>query len=110
MRSRVMPDSSPTIERRLPVSRLKSVDLPTLGRPTTATSGRRSNGRRPVRGDPGSAAAPVLPGTTDLRYFANTCLQPLLALGKRHSSNPDSLQTIIRGGRDEFLLNLPGGI
>jgi hypothetical protein len=39
MRSRVMPGSSPTIERRLLVSRLKSVDLPTLGRPTMATSG-----------------------------------------------------------------------
>src|SRR5581483_530756 len=39
MRSRVMPGSSPTIERRLPVSRLKSVDLPTFGRPTMATRG-----------------------------------------------------------------------
>ena len=40
MRSRVMPGSSPTMERREPVRRLKSVDLPTLGRPTMAMSGR----------------------------------------------------------------------
>src|SRR6201996_2110746 len=39
MRSRVMPGSSPTIERRDSVSRLKSVDLPTLGRPTMAKVG-----------------------------------------------------------------------
>ena len=38
------------------VSRLKSVDLPTLGRPTIATRG--------------SAAAPGSLGKTDLRYFA----------------------------------------
>ena len=49
-----MPGSSPTIERRLAVSRLKSVLLPTLGRPTMATSG--------------NFAAPALTGTTDLRY------------------------------------------
>src|ERR1019366_5499127 len=40
MRSRVMPGSSPTMERREPVRRLKSVDLPTLGRPQMAMSGR----------------------------------------------------------------------
>src|SRR6202044_1086875 len=39
MRSRVMPGSSPTIERRELVRRLKSVDLPTLGRPTMASTG-----------------------------------------------------------------------
>src|SRR5207237_160943 len=39
MRSRVMPGSSPTIERRAPTMRLKSVDLPTFGRPTIVTSG-----------------------------------------------------------------------
>lgn len=39
MRSRVMPGSSPTMERRDRVSRLKSVDLPTLGRPTMARVG-----------------------------------------------------------------------
>ena len=41
MRSRVMPGSSPTMERRLPVRRLKSVDLPTLGRPQMAKTGSR---------------------------------------------------------------------
>src|ERR1700691_1711993 len=54
MRSRVIPGSSPTIDRRLAVNRLNSVLLPTLGRPTIATSG--------------SFAAPVFTGTTDLRY------------------------------------------
>src|SRR5579864_6500473 len=39
MRSRVMPGSSVTIERRVPVRRLKSVDLPTLGRPTITMDG-----------------------------------------------------------------------
>src|ERR1041385_3834737 len=34
-----MPGSSPPMARRDPVSRLKSVDLPTLGRPTIATNG-----------------------------------------------------------------------
>src|ERR671926_1655164 len=37
MRSRVMPGSSPTMDRRSPISRLKRVDLPTFGRPTMAT-------------------------------------------------------------------------
>src|SRR6266566_1747250 len=39
MRSRVIPGSLVTIERRVPVSRLKIVDLPTLGRPTITTDG-----------------------------------------------------------------------
>src|ERR1700732_2836731 len=34
MRSRVMPGSLVTMDRRVPVRRLKSVDLPTFGRPT----------------------------------------------------------------------------
>src|SRR5688572_15998277 len=36
MRSRVIPGSAVTIDRRLPIRRLKRVDFPTLGRPTTA--------------------------------------------------------------------------
>jgi hypothetical protein len=39
MRSRVMPGSLVTMERRVPVRRLKSVDLPTLGRPTITIDG-----------------------------------------------------------------------
>src|ERR1700683_3045184 len=39
MRSRVMPGSFVTIERRVPVSRLNSVDFPTLGRPTITMDG-----------------------------------------------------------------------
>jgi hypothetical protein len=34
-----MPGSSPTIDRRDPTMRLKSVDLPTFGRPTIAMVG-----------------------------------------------------------------------
>src|ERR1700678_2272537 len=64
MRSRVMPGSSPTMERRLWVSRLNSVDLPTLGRPTIATSG--------------MAFAAAMVVDPDLRYFAKTCLQSIL--------------------------------
>ena len=40
LRSRVTPGSSSTTVRRLPVSRLISVDLPALGNPTTATDPR----------------------------------------------------------------------
>src|SRR5207245_6605226 len=42
MRSRVMPGSLVTMERRVPVRRLNSVDLPTLGRPTMTRDGRRA--------------------------------------------------------------------
>src|SRR5882762_1255760 len=42
MRSRVMPGSLVTMARRVPVKRLKSVDLPTLGRPTITSDGRSS--------------------------------------------------------------------
>src|SRR5438093_7711541 len=40
MRSRVIPGSSVTMERRCPMIRLNTVDLPTLGRPTMAIRGR----------------------------------------------------------------------
>src|SRR5262245_19135357 len=39
MRSRVMPGSSVTMDRRCPMIRLNRVDLPTFGRPTMAISG-----------------------------------------------------------------------
>src|SRR5438876_12334760 len=39
MRSRVVPGKSSTTATRSPIIRLKKVDLPTFGRPTTATSG-----------------------------------------------------------------------
>jgi hypothetical protein len=51
------------MERRLRVSRLKSVDLPTLGRPTIATSG--------------NLELPAGPGTTDLRNFVKTVSNPV---------------------------------
>src|SRR5262249_18567163 len=37
--SRVVPATGATIDRRVPVMRLKSVDLPTFGRPTSTTAG-----------------------------------------------------------------------
>src|SRR5215203_843828 len=37
--SRVVPGIAVTIERRVPVKRLNSVDLPTFGRPTNTTEG-----------------------------------------------------------------------
>src|ERR1700686_4733316 len=40
MRSRVMPGSSVTIARLVPVKRLNNVDLPTLGRPTITSDGK----------------------------------------------------------------------
>src|SRR4029077_20150287 len=40
MRSRVIPGSSPTIERRDRRMALNRVDLPTFGRPTITTEGR----------------------------------------------------------------------
>src|SRR5450432_548550 len=43
MRSRVIPDSSPTMARRCPVMRLKRVDFPTLGLPTMTTVGMASD-------------------------------------------------------------------
>src|SRR5262245_13844521 len=42
MRSRVTPGVSRTIAFRLPIRRLKRVDLPTFGRPTIATTGSRT--------------------------------------------------------------------
>src|ERR1700694_2406899 len=39
LRSRVIPGSLVTIERRVPVSLLKIVDFPTFGRPTITTDG-----------------------------------------------------------------------
>src|SRR3954452_14406044 len=40
MRSRVMPGSSVTMDRRCPMIRLNKVDLPTFGRPTMAIKGK----------------------------------------------------------------------
>src|SRR5260221_13839105 len=44
MRSRVVPGRSSTIATRSPTRRLKSVDLPTFGRPTMATTARDISG------------------------------------------------------------------
>src|SRR5260370_13955075 len=47
-RSRVRPDCGSTIALRQPRTRLKSVDLPTLGRPTMATIGLDMDSIRPA--------------------------------------------------------------
>ena len=60
-RSRVTPGRSSTSARRLPTSRLNSVDLPTLGRPTMATVGKRHGGAAIAA--PSSGAAESLSGT-----------------------------------------------
>ena len=74
------------MERRLWVSRLKSVDLPTLGRPTMATSG--------------SARRRRVPGTTDLRYVGKTHLQsPRAAPAK----DGETVYVNSRHGRGQYL-------
>src|SRR5664280_3819438 len=62
MRSRVMPGSLPTVARRDPTRRLKSVDLPTLGRPTIASV--------PTVG--GSPCSAVLLDSNCIRRFTKT--------------------------------------
>src|SRR5581483_7682392 len=62
MRSRVMPGRSPTIARREPMMRLKSVDFPTFGRPMIATTGSGTDGPEISAA---SAAVSGLPGCTD---------------------------------------------
>ena len=57
MASRVVPGMSCTMERSSPRSRLKSVDLPTFGRPTMATRGSRIG----ALGQAGLASAPARP-------------------------------------------------
>src|SRR6185503_1844946 len=65
---RVVPAIGVTIARRVPVIRLKSVDLPTLGRPTRTTEGRgRGIGSRagpygrPLQGSRTGVAAGLRP-------------------------------------------------
>ena len=48
-RSRVSPGTSATMASRVPVSTLKSVDLPTFGRPTRATTGNMAGPARSGR-------------------------------------------------------------
>src|SRR6185437_8201792 len=92
MRSRVMPGSSPTMERRVRVSRLKSVDLPTFGRPTIATKGHRSSADDTLRrlplfdlffGKP--ALVPVFIGVIEavsyMPFFSNTAHEPRFVAG-----------------------------
>src|SRR5579859_2058454 len=58
MRSRVVPGRSSTSATRPPTSRLKSADLPTLGRPTMATTGKAA----PLSaGDGGECCTVTLP-------------------------------------------------
>src|SRR5215831_13617141 len=67
MRSRVMPGSLVTIDRRVPVSRLNSVDLPTLGRPTITKDGSFGGIKRlsPL------AAGAEIPGAFETRIVAH---------------------------------------
>src|SRR6185437_8281975 len=67
MRSRVMPGSSPTMERRLPRIALKRVDFPTFGRPTMTTAGSGSSAAISFTGshtaELGPSSVPVAQGT-----------------------------------------------
>src|SRR5579864_1644754 len=97
MRSRVIPGSSVTIDRRVPVSRLKIVDLPTLGRPTITTEGSfsviifsREDTTNPKREARKLLVYPtrcgnrsLTPVRTDMDWFARDRIlvgQPLLAV------------------------------
>ena len=65
-RSRVSPGTSATMASRVPVSTLNSVDLPTLGRPTSAMTGSMAC----------ALAAAVLPGATGVLPQAAACQAP----------------------------------
>src|SRR3954465_12256806 len=56
-RSRVTPGTSATMASRVPVRTLKRVDLPTLGRPTSAMTGSTFLPGRYWRGDGAGSAA-----------------------------------------------------
>src|SRR5580704_5729304 len=76
MRSRVIPGSSVTMERRDAVSRLKIVDLPTLGRPTITTEGSFS------------VIFPATEDTTNLKREARSPLVYPTGHGNRSSAPP----------------------
>src|SRR5436853_7374600 len=75
MTSRVVPAMGVTIARRFPVMRLNSVDLPTLGRPTSTTDGWR---RGINQGEGGRWQNPAL------------CLLPPNLIGSVRIAEPDS--------------------
>ena len=79
MTSRVVPAIGVTIARRVPVMRLKSVDLPTLGRPTSTTDGGR------LVTEIGGHGEILAVARTAARYVAdlsvNTWRQQTVALG-----------------------------
>src|ERR1700739_3733475 len=74
MRSRVMPGSLVTMERRVPVRRLKRVDLPTLGRPTMTRDG---------------SLCAMFVGVETLTRAAGVCrLEGALAAGSKMGKDP----------------------
>src|SRR5579864_2225195 len=90
MRSRVIPGSSVTIERRVPVSRLKIVDLPTLGRPTITTEGSFS------------VIFSVAGDTTNLKWEARNLL--VYPTGDGNRSITPSCPAMARHARDRVLV------
>jgi len=82
------------MDRRLFVNRLNSVDLPTLGRPTMATSG--------------SASAPGRVGITDLRYVGKAFSSSKTALPVYRSANAhyQALAGPVSLRRDALLQNV----
>src|SRR5688500_12313466 len=98
-RSRVVPGRSSTIARRSPTSRLKRVDLPTFGRPTTATTARGTLGRerlgallhfderlhrRRAATDETDALLAREPGRLELRGVLDVVRLPALHAGEVH--------------------------
>ena len=74
-----------TIARRVPVRRLKRVDLPTFGRPTSTTDGRRLGG---------TAESPYLTGSQGVVALGRTCLK--LMGPQAHSRYADNCRAAYR--------------
>src|SRR5580658_4103653 len=83
MRSRVMPGSSVTMERRVPVRRLKSVDLPTLGRPTMTSDGSATE----PAGNPAAGSSSV-----DVIAIESTVSRLVKALGQDRAQRPGKMR------------------
>ena len=100
MRSRVTPGVSRTIALRLPIRRLKRVDFPTFGRPTTATTGSRTDGApsRP-RGRPAEQAVDESAGARLDRPDRHS--QVPREVGRSHVVEEDALRLRQRHARDE---------
>ena len=90
LRSRVTPGSSWTIASRRPTMRLTSVDLPTFGRPTTATTGFGPS----ACGHQAAAAAGRSAATSDAPSVRTT------STGRGRSDTPRAVEEAVLGQDD----------